>query len=52
MVDMRWYGFGLLALAGCSGGQVAVEVGSWQDTELRIAEHVGKIVVVDLWAKW
>ena len=52
MVGIRWFVCGLVALAGCSGGQVAVEVGSWQDTELRIAEHVGKIVVVDLWAKW
>ena len=52
MVDVRWFVLGLLVLAGCSGGQVAVEVGSWHDTEVRIAEHVGKVVVVDLWAKW
>lgn len=52
MVGIRWFVFGLLALVGCSADQVAVEVGSWQDTELRIAEHVGKVVVVDLWAKW
>ena len=52
MADARWTVLGLLLLAGCSGGQPAVEVGSWDDTERRIAQYAGKVVVVDLWAKW
>lgn len=33
-------------------GEVAISAASWDDVQKRIAEHQGKIVVIDVWSNW
>ena len=32
--------------------EVTVQIASWQDVEKMVADHQGKVVVVDLWSSW
>lgn len=57
----------LLFVSGCGGGPAApveatgpattapaveVSVKSWEETQQLVAQHPGRVVVIDLWTTW
>ena len=32
--------------------QPAIQVANWEETQELIAQHTGKVVILDLWASW